>query len=108
MYQFNAWYHRTTRPFVTLTVALTAEEEAKLLAEARVRGVSPDVLVRDALTSLLDKAEPPVAAATAGMTPEERARAFVEWAESFPGASMRWPLVLAATITSGPLDDQVA
>lgn len=69
---------------MTLTVALTAEEEAKLLAEARVRGVSPDALVRDALKDLLDKAEPPEAAATAGMTPEERARAFVEWAESFP------------------------
>jgi hypothetical protein len=69
---------------VTLTVALTAEEEAKLLAEARVRGVSPDALVRDALKHLLDKAEPPEAAATAAMTPEERARAFVEWAGSFP------------------------
>jgi hypothetical protein len=67
---------------VTLTVALTAEEEAKLLAEARARGISPDALVRDALKDLLGKAEQP--AATASMTPEERARAFVEWAESFP------------------------
>jgi hypothetical protein len=71
---------------VTLTVALTAEEEAKLLAEARARGVSPDALVRDALKDLLGKAERP--AATAAMTPEERARAFVEWTESFPPTTL--------------------
>jgi len=38
---------------MTFTVALTAEEEAKLLAQARAAGVSPDALVRNAVRKLL-------------------------------------------------------
>jgi hypothetical protein len=73
---------------MTLTVALTAEEEAKLVAEARARGVSPEVLVRDALKNLLGQTGQPAEPATRGMTPEERARAYVEWAKSFPPTSL--------------------
>ena len=42
-----------------LTVALTAEEEAKLLAQAKARGVSPDILVRNCVKELLDKTDRP-------------------------------------------------
>lgn len=38
---------------MTLTVALTPEEEARLLAEARARSISPDELVGDTLKKLL-------------------------------------------------------
>jgi hypothetical protein len=73
---------------MTLTVALTEEEEAKLLAEARARGVSPDAIVRDAIKGFLNKAPQPAQIATAEMTAEQRARAFVEWAENFPRTAL--------------------
>ena len=41
---------------MTLTVALTPEEEAKLLAQAQAQGVSPDALVRNAVKKLLAEA----------------------------------------------------
>ena len=65
---------------MTLTVALTPEEESKLLAEARARGVSPDALVHNAVKELLSKIES--STETAKMTPQERAGAFEEWARS--------------------------
>lgn len=38
---------------MTLTIALTPEKEAQLLEQARSQGVSPDVLVRNAVRGLL-------------------------------------------------------
>ena len=42
--------------FMTLTLPLEPQEEAKLVAAARARGVSPDVLVREALGQIFSEA----------------------------------------------------
>lgn len=38
---------------MTITLPLNAQEEAKLMAQARAKGVSPDVLVREAVARIL-------------------------------------------------------
>ncbi|MCU1302937.1 MAG: hypothetical protein JWQ87_3221 [Candidatus Sulfotelmatobacter sp.] len=40
---------------MTITVPLQPQEEAKLIAIAQAKGVSPDALVREALDQILDK-----------------------------------------------------
>ena len=45
---------------MTITLPLQPQEEARLLAIARARGLPPDVIVREALDRVLtDKSEPP-------------------------------------------------
>ena len=60
-----------------MTIELPPEIEAGLQAEAKARGVSVDAVLRD----LLSPYAQPVSE-RAPMNPEQRARAFREWAES--------------------------
>ena len=56
--------------FMTLTLPLEPQEEAKLVAAARARGVSPDSLVHEALGRIFSEA----AAATPGKEPTRSLR----------------------------------
>ena len=51
---------------MTITVPLRPQDEAKLMAVASARGVSPDVLVREALESIIAVGCPP-----AGTSPKK-------------------------------------
>jgi len=47
--------------FVTITLPLQPQEEARLMAAAQAKGLSPDALVREALDKILaDAPAPPV------------------------------------------------
>ena len=63
---------------MTVTLELNPEVEAGLIALARAKGVPLDAYLRSLLEQL--------AAPTTGdaMTPEQKADAFEQWAESFP------------------------
>ena len=70
---------------MTLTLSLTPEEEAKLLAQARARGMSPDTLVRNAVKELLDKPRQPSSTEPGTVSPEEWDKEFDELLDSLPG-----------------------
>ncbi|MDP2996097.1 MAG: hypothetical protein Q8N47_01335 [Bryobacterales bacterium] len=63
---------------MTVTLELNPEVEAGLIALARAKGVPLDAYLRSLLEQL--------AAPTTGdaITPEQKAAAFEQWAESFP------------------------
>jgi hypothetical protein len=68
---------------MTLTIEVFGELEAALKAQAREQGLTADRVARrvlaQALTPAADREE---GAASAGMTGEEKARAFAQWAKS--------------------------
>ena len=68
-----------------LTLLLTPEEEVRLLAQARARGMSPDTLVRNAVKELLDKPQQPSSTQPGKISPEEWDKEFDELLDSLPG-----------------------
>jgi hypothetical protein len=71
---------------MTITVPLTADEEATLKALAAGRGVSPDALVRNAVRQLLEHGIPTVA--VQGLSPNERERRVEELFQAFDAESV--------------------
>jgi hypothetical protein len=59
-------------------LSLNPDAEAGLLARARARGVSPDEYVREVIEKEIGVSK------GRELTPEERADAFIQWADSFP------------------------
>ena len=67
---------------MTITLPLEPQQEARLVAAARAKGLSLDAFVREVIDKAL--AETPQQSSASPLTPEERATAFRNWAESFP------------------------
>jgi hypothetical protein len=59
-------------------LSLNPDAEAGLLARARSRGVSPDDYVREIVEKEIGLPQ------ERALSPEEKADAFIQWAESFP------------------------
>ena len=67
---------------MTLTIVLTLEEEAKLVAQARARGVSADALARAAIQEMLGHGTP--FNEVPQLRPEEIDRVLEEIADMIP------------------------
>jgi hypothetical protein len=65
-----------------LTLALTPQEEAKLLAKAQSQGTTPEGLVKEAIQPILDSV--PECLPPGKLAGAEKAAAFRAWAKSFP------------------------
>lgn len=66
---------------ITVPLSLTPEEQAALLAHARDQGISVDVLLRQAVLSVLS-ASPPVSPEQS--SPDQWEKEFGEWLDSLP------------------------
>ncbi|MEX2261814.1 MAG: hypothetical protein WD696_07670 [Bryobacteraceae bacterium] len=72
---------------MTITVTLTAEEEAKLIALADGRGVSPDALIRDVVKDIIEGSAG-LSSKEAELRPDERERRIAELFDSFDSVNI--------------------
>lgn len=72
---------------MTLTIEVSGELEAAVIEQAREQGLTAEKLVRRVLAHVLTpgmEGAEEAFSGPSGTSGEEKGRAFVEWAESFP------------------------
>jgi hypothetical protein len=72
---------------MTITVALTPAEEAKLAALAEGRGMSPDALVMNFVRDIIERSAP-LSSKAGEFAPEESERRMEELFESFDNSNV--------------------
>ena len=71
---------------MTITVPLTAEQEAKLITIAEGRGVSPDAFIKDAVRDAIERSF--VSSKGEEPHPDDREKKLAELFESFDSANI--------------------